>query len=211
MTGTVPRGLLAWSATLLTVPVVLAGCSGDESSGPEAEPVPITTPAAPGASGDEAESPSPRPDPSRSRSLTKLERYQRIAFIMPSDNVACLIEEQGVSCDIRNTSYQHTVVNAANCVEPTVELYREEKKPVWTCSRSSRFVDAQTQNDGRWVRGVPKGQSTKINMIEHTELPYGQEIKAFDFRCESQETGVRCERLSDGRGFRMASRDYDLF
>ncbi|WP_374928249.1 hypothetical protein [Kytococcus sedentarius] len=145
------------------------------------------------------------PDPD----LTPLEQHQRIGFLMPSQNVACLIEEQGVSCDIRNTHYQHTVVPAAKCVEPTVELYRD--RPEWTCSRSSRFVDAQTENDGAWVEIVPRGEVVKINTIDHTVLPYGEKVEAFDFQCESRPSGVRCTRLSDGRGFRMAVQDYDLF
>lgn len=186
-------------------PVVIPGESspeGSASSGPDASDEP---------SGSSPEGP---PEPSGSgsgpdRDLTPLEQHQRVGFLMPSQNVACLIEEQGVSCDIRNTRYQHTVVPAADCVEPTVELYRD--RPEWTCSRSSRFVDAQTANDGAWVKLVPRGEVVEINTIDHTVLPYGEELQAFDFRCESRPNGVRCMRLSDGRGFRMAVRDFDLF
>ncbi|OFS16130.1 hypothetical protein HMPREF3099_00200 [Kytococcus sp. HMSC28H12] len=149
------------------------------------------------------------PRASETRKLTPLESHQRVGFLMPSENVACLIEEQGVTCDIRNTSYQHTVVNAADCVEPTVELYRD--RPQWTCSRSSRFVDAQVRNDGEWVRRVPGGEVVRINSIQHAVLPYGHQLEAFDFRCASKKSGVQCVRLSDHRGFRLASQDYELF
>ena len=129
--------------------LVLGACTtGSEEAGEDPvvvsrEPSPEGSPSSGPDASDEPSGSSPEgpPEPSGSgsgpdRDLTPLEQHQRVAFLMPSQNVACLIEEQGVSCDIRNTRYQHTVVPAADCVEPTVELYRD--RPEWTCSRSSR-------------------------------------------------------------------------
>lgn len=204
------------AAVFLAAATVLSACnqgSGDPQGQPgsvedqPSSPADVTPSGAPSAGGPEASFSAASGDPTGG--LTPLETHERIAFLMPSQNVACLIEKQGVSCDIRNTSYQHTVAPAADCVEPTVELYRA--RPEWTCSRSSRFVDAQTRNDGNWVTRIPGGTRDTINTIEHTVLPYGRSLEAFDFRCESRTNGVRCKRLSDGRGFRLASRDFDLF
>lgn len=204
-----PRCLGRLAAGVLSM-VLLGGCSGGPgTTPPTAEPVPVTTPGdASTQTSDDAPVSIP-PRASETRKLTPLESHQRVGFLMPSENVACLIEEQGVTCDIRNTSYQHTVVNAADCVEPTVELYRD--RPQWTCSRSSRFVDAQVRNDGEWVRRVPGGEVVRINSIQHAVLPYGHRLEAFDFRCVSKKSGVQCVRLSDHRGFRLASQDYELF
>lgn len=188
------RGRRAALALLLPV---LAACGGEPEGTRSTEPPPLV----------ESPSPSESASTSSEEGLTALERRGRVAFLMPSQNVACLIEELGIMCDIRNTAYQHTIAAARNCPEPTVELYEEE--PVWTCSRSSRFVDAQVRNEGGWVR-TAGGTTERINGIDHAVLDYGESLELFGHRCESKETGVECRRLEDGRRFRLATHDFEL-
>lgn len=110
-----------------------------------------------------------------------------IGFHSPSGNIGCVMERNGVRCDIRNHDWP-TPPKPKSC-----ELDYGGGVFVGRHKRAG-FICA-----GDTTLGIGK------------PLPYGHSKRLGSFRCTSLETGMRCRNLSNGHGFLLARERVRLF
>lgn len=112
------------------------------------------------------------------------------AFLMPSGNVACVLAQDWVACQIAEHSYVPSeVFHGCRSTEADTILLREGSAPQWICSDHDLFAT-----------GYELGAS---------ELDYGSSFWGGSFNCLSDTGGVLC---SDGAWtFRLARASYEFY
>jgi hypothetical protein len=108
-------------------------------------------------------------------------------FVSPSHNIGCVMEDNGVRCDIRDHSWQ------------------SPPKP------KSCDVDygggVAVGKSGR-AEFVCAGDTT---LEAGPVLGYGESVRKGRFRCTSEEAGMRCVNKRNGHGFLLAKQKVRLF
>ncbi|QRO86987.1 hypothetical protein [Kytococcus sedentarius] len=170
-----------------------------------AEPSETATSSEPAESGSAA---APvESSPAETSPADPLAAYDRIEFITPSHNVGCTIDDDGIVCSIDETAYPASM-EPEGCGS-SVEL-RTSKRPEWGC-RSSALSHGRTNEGGAWVDDLPVGKVVTIRGDFYTELKYGQTVSFSGTTCTSKRTGIECERTASGHGFKLASKEYQLW
>lgn len=152
---------------------VLSGCSlPDDGSAPT--PATAVPSARAGFGG-----PTPTPVPAREVKESK--------FRTPTQNIACLLSESEVRCDIVRKNW----------------------------SAPSKPADCELDwGNGMTVTG---GEATftcvgdTVVGTSTSTLKYGQAVRSGTVRCDSIHTGLTCKDEKTGHGFTLASAKYELF
>jgi hypothetical protein len=152
--------------------------------GPGADPGtdPGSAPAATAGLGERGADPEPTPVEKVTREVTA-----SFGFTTPSQNIGCLVAADFARCDLKQKNWKPPA-KPADCelawgVGVTVT---GSEKGVLVCA-------------GDTVLGA-----TEI-------LPYGQAVKAGDYVCNSESTGVVCENSATGHGFEVSRQQYRLY
>ncbi len=107
-----------------------------------------------------------------------------LRFVSPSGNIRCAIGTQGARCDIIQRDWEPPA-QPASC--------QQRWAPgVYVDSRGSGLVCDDTSVSG----GAP--------------LEYGESVIRGVYRCDSDESGMRCTNTATGRGFAVARAAYRL-
>jgi len=123
-----------------------------------------------------APAPTPAP-PAPSLALT--------SFASPSGNIGCLVNPDGVRCDIRDRLWEGPTDE--NCpLDYGDALTLDATGTGWECH-------------GDTVLGSPN------------VLPYGASTRQGEYVCESKTSGVTCRSLNTGHGFTVARELYETF
>ena len=196
------------------------GPASDGGSGPSAQPTGATTTgAAPTTGGTPSASASTTADSAPSVASSTAApgtdgpaAVDDMGFLMPSENVACLMREHWVACQILEKDYRPSTeeVVGADCdVEDADTLILEtEGVAEWHCSHTPVADQALVGTFGSWATGRP-GYQTTVGGQRYAVLPYGETVVVGGFWCDSRESGVRCQN-AEGWGFRLARGSYDL-
>jgi len=108
-------------------------------------------------------------------------------FVSPSHNIGCVMDKQGVRCDIRDHSWP-TPPKPKSC-----ELDYGGGVFVGKSGRASYICAGDTTLEAGPV------------------LPYGDTVSKGRFRCRSGEAGMRCVNDRNGHGFLLAKEKVRLF
>ncbi|MBS1880762.1 MAG: hypothetical protein JST31_14725, partial [Actinobacteria bacterium] len=109
------------------------------------------------------------------------------AFVTPTRNIGCVLEERSVRCDIRHHSWP-TPRRPKSC-----ELDYGSGVVVGRSGRAQFVCAGDTVLEAGPV------------------LRYGESIRKGRFRCASSELGVRCVNQRDGHGFLLSKQKVHLF
>jgi hypothetical protein len=109
------------------------------------------------------------------------------AFESPSQNIGCIMFEQGARCDILHHSWT------------------PPKRP-----KSCEFGYGNSVFVGDRGRGV-YGCVSDSALDSGTILPYGESLRKGRFICTSEEIGVRCVNRRNGHGFLLSRQQVKFF
>lgn len=107
-----------------------------------------------------------------------------LRFVSPSGNIRCLISTRGARCDIIERDWEPPA-RPAGCTQ-------------------------------RWGSGVSVDSSGSALVCDDTAvaggnpLEYGDSVSRGSYRCDSDETGMRCTNTTTRRGFAIARAAYRL-
>ncbi|MFC0359903.1 hypothetical protein ACFFHC_08895 [Kytococcus schroeteri] len=178
-----------------------SGPAGDQGASPSSAPASSATSSSPTSS-----SAPKSPAPSSPTAEDPLAGYERVSFLMESENVGCDITAEGVSCEIDVTEY--SAAQEPDCVgELSVS---GNDRPTWNCGGHA-LGHGRTNDGGEWVDVLPVGKTKVIKGEVYSILPWGDSLTFKGTTCHSKDTGVECTREASGHGFRLAKKDYDLW
>lgn len=108
-------------------------------------------------------------------------------FVSPSGNIACILGEAEVACEIDERSFD---------------------LPPRDCGPADYVATFRISRDGSPVAGACQ---TDTAFGVDAVLPYGSTSRNGDLACQSQEVGMTCWSRTSGHGFSIARGDYVLF
>jgi hypothetical protein len=108
-------------------------------------------------------------------------------FVSPSGNIGCYLDKSGARCDIVRRNWEPPPAPEDCSLDwgGGISVY-EAEEATFTCA-------------GDTVIGAKE------------QLAYGSALRADDFTCSSDSTGMRCENTESGHGFTLAIERYRLF
>lgn len=135
-------------------------------------------------------------------------------FLMPSHNVACVVQPDHAVCQIDGKQYaaRQQDINPEAFAGCTPELADAMSvgggaDPTWACLpydiRPRTGVDA----GGSWA-GPGLGATDTLGGTTVAVLPYGTTLRLGNMSCLSDRAGVDCTDLTTGRGFQLARETY---
>lgn len=139
------------------------------------------------------------------------------SFLMPSQNVACLVRPDQVTCQIDSKEYdaRDADINPeafAGCTPAEADAMSVGggADPTWTCLPYDLRPEADVTTGGAWT-GPGLGATTDYDGTAVTVLPYGTTLRLGNISCTSDPAGVRCTDLVTGHGFQVARERYSTF
>jgi hypothetical protein len=115
------------------------------------------------------------------------EEVSAAAFVTPSRNIGCYLDDQGARCDISRRNWEPPPAPADCDLD-------------WGGGISvSGAGEASFTCAGDTVLGGKE------------ELAYGKAVRAGDFTCRSDSKAMRCENTRSGHGFTLAIEQYNVF
>jgi hypothetical protein len=155
----------------------------------------VTVSACTGTDGGRAGAPSPTPTAAGNAGPTvpsappaEIRDVSDAVFLTPSKNIGCHMSAFGVRCDIGHRN--------------------------WTAPAKPADCELDWGNGVQLHLGDPAAVvCTGDSLLGATKdiLPYGQALRAGDFRCDSEMTAMRCTNERTGHGFALSVQDYKLF
>lgn len=109
-------------------------------------------------------------------------------FQTPSGNIACMLDADGVSCDIADYTYT--------------------PPPPPECAQHISWGDRFTLTSGK--PAVIECHGDTVRLPGERTLNYGQTASAGSITCLSEESGVKCTDSSSGHFFRVARDAFKL-
>ncbi|NCT91725.1 hypothetical protein GXB85_12290 [Cellulomonas sp. APG4] len=162
---------------LLVLAFVLVAVNAPQRGGPAQEP---TTEAAEPETTPEASAPE---DPTDAEALT--------AFVLPSGNIHCAMDETSATCTILSFSYDapEAPEDCAGTVGNVLRVDAESEEVTFPC-----------------VEGEPPAAPK-----DAPELAYGEASSVGDMTCQSSRNGAFCRHNPSGAGFSLARAGYTIF
>lgn len=138
------------------------------------------------------------------------------SFLMPSQNVACLVRTDNVVCQIDGKEYDARSVDIdpaafAGCTpaEADAMTVGGGVDPRWSCLPYDLRADTEVTGGGAWS-GPGLGASATLDGATVAVLPYGTTLRLGNISCTSDRQGVTCTDLTTGHGFQLASQRYAI-
>ncbi|WP_109470915.1 hypothetical protein [Ornithinimicrobium cavernae] len=221
------RTLLRPALPLLALGL-LAACSGaPDSAAPQvlADTGPsATSPAGPGSASpsgpsgppdDAARSTGPREVTSRVQpDGTILVKGSQASFLMPSRNVACVLQPDHVVCQIDGKQYSAGQADINPEAFQGCDPRRADAMsvgggadPSWACLPYDIRPGTDVAAGGAWA-GPGVGATDTLDGRTVALLPYGSTLRLGNVSCTSDRLGVDCTDLTTGRGFQLARETY---
>lgn len=134
----------------------------------------------------------------------------RVAFVLPTGNISCVMTTESATCQIDDKTYTPSadqlvpdLVGPCNVAEVNA-MRTVAESAAWTCVSEDLTTDARPSASGWWVHEVD-GETAEVDDEEVAVLPYGQRIQLGPVWCESSESGVTCANPElDGRRFELS-------
>lgn len=198
---------------------LLAACSGAPGS---EEPAVISDDSAATASADA--NADARTDDAREDGATPSAHVQAdgtilvdgdsASFLMPSQNVACLVRPDQVVCQIDGKEYDAKkqdinpdAFQGCTPAEADAMTVGGGADPTWSCLPYDLRPDTSVTASGRWA-GPGLGATTTYQEETVAVLPYGRTLRLGNISCTSDRLGVDCTDLVSGHGFQLAMGTY---
>jgi hypothetical protein len=174
-----------WGLVAVLVALALAGCGGDDEGDASTTTTTVTeTTEAETQDGGTAE----EPDGESNAEATGVGPLD--SFTTPSENISCAVTEEFVRCDI----FEHS--------------FDPPPKP-GSCEfdyGSSLSVGVDGPAEFACVSDAVTGSPEGLTVLE-----YGTSTTVGPFRCESSESGVRCENTDTGSGYTLSRESAETF
>lgn len=136
------------------------------------------------------------------------------SFLMPSQNVACLVLPDNVVCQIDGKNYDArsgdidpAAFEGCTPAEADAMSVGGGIDPRWSCLPYDLRPGTDVTSGGAWS-GAGIGASTTLDGATVAVLPYGDTLRLGNISCTSDRLGVRCTDLTTGHGFQLASGRY---
>lgn len=220
----------ALGAVALTGMLVLSGCAGGEDvDGQDEAPVTATgTDTDTATSTDEAAQSVPVPtapptEPADIRAepgersagggTSVVVEGDRAAFVLPSGNVACTVNEVTAVCEVDDRSFtplaDHLVDDViGDCsADRASAIMINDGRGAWTCVDDPIKPQAWVAAGGWWAR-ENDSETVKVGNNTLAVLSYGSSISVGPVSCTAAEDGVRCTNSSTGRSFFLSRSSY---
>lgn len=221
---------------LLTGGLVLTGCDGDDA-GTDEQPTQAEAGVADGDGGgggageDSAEQsaePVALPTEPADIELVPVERSatqdgdtitvegDRAAFSSPSGNIVCVLTEETATCQISDKDFtpnaEYLISDAVGAcdVESANAMRMVDEGASWTCVEDSLLPYAGSAQGGWWAVEVD-GETTEIDDLEVSVLPYGETLRVGPVSCTADQEGVTCRNPDMGGRRIVLSRNNYLF
>lgn len=215
---------------LLVAGVALGGCDGDEGGktgtgsgtdqggstagggdGAGASQGPVAAPTAPM---DLELTPGKRSATEDAGTITV--KGDRAAFVLPSGNIACVLNESTATCQVDDKSYTpgagELIGDAlAGCTVDKANAMRlVEESAAWTCVSEPLSSDARLTAGGWWEPEID-GDTLEIHGQRVGVLRYGDTLRVGPVSCTSSEDGVTCANPElNGRRFTLSRTGYSF-
>ncbi|MGD8149172.1 hypothetical protein [Ornithinimicrobium sp. Y1694] len=139
----------------------------------------------------------------------------RAAFVLPSGNVACTINEITAVCQVEDRVYspssEHLVSNLlGDCTASEADaimIVGEGESGAWTCIPGELVDQAWVAAGGWWAR-ANDSETIKPGRRTLAVLPYGSSIQVGSVSCISSQDGVQCSNSETGRSFQVSRNSY---
>jgi hypothetical protein len=115
-------------------------------------------------------------------------RVSQAFFLTPSKNIGCDLSASSVRCDIGRREWKSPSRPVDCALDYGNGIYVEK-------SKSAKFLCT-----GDSLLGATKDL-----------LEYGHALRAGDFSCDSESSGLRCVNSRTGHGFTLSIQDYTMF
>lgn len=219
-----PLGAVALAGVL-----VLSGCGGEDEGGAEDQaPVSATTDVdgdgsdeapqtAAGPTAPPTEPASIRAEPgdrSVDGGTSIVVEGDRAAFVLPSGNVACTLNDVTAVCEADDRSFtplgDHLVDDIiGDCTaEQATAIMINDGRGAWTCVEDSIKAQAWVAAGGWWAK-ANDSETVKIGRNTMAVLPYGSSISVGPVSCSASEAGVSCSNSDTGRSFTLSRGGYE--
>ncbi len=139
------------------------------------------------------------------------------AFISPSGNLVCWLDEVGAECTalIRNWPMAPSMPDCTRAKQPNTASFRVSE---WAYVGCTRFVTGNTAIIGS-SHPVPQWYDPNRDSIvaaadgsgwKGYALAYGQTVRSGVSECSVAETGVICRDTASGHGFTLSKTSVDI-
>jgi len=166
--------------------------------------------AAPEAGGATGEPPSAQLQPDG----TILVEGDHASFLMPSQNVACVLRPDQVLCQIDGKEYDArdrdiTPEAFEGCTPSSADAMSVGggADPAWACLSYDLRPGTDVTQGGAWS-GPGLGATLEREGATVAVLPYGSTLRLGNVSCLSDNLGVTCTDLTTGHGFQLARERY---
>jgi hypothetical protein len=172
---------------MIVLAVAIGGCGGGSS------PPKTTTTTAPSTTSSTTTTLSSLSSPSSvtatssaSVTTTSAAGGELQQFQLPSGNIGCYIDANGVRCDIRERIWQPPAKPASCDVDYGQGIELRDGRAAFVCAGDTTLGGGVT-------------------------LAYGTSIERGSFRCDSSAGGVECKDSRSGHGFHLSRASYRIF
>lgn len=214
-----------FGAVPLLVFGLLAGCSG--MPGPE-EPVVSSAPVAstdtpadaPSTEGQDGAGDTAAPGSGGEVSAqlqpdgSILVDADNASFLMPSQNVACVVRPDNAVCQIDGKEYDARAADidpaafeGCTPAEADAMSVGGGTDPRWSCLPYDLRPGTEVTSGGAWS-GPGLGATQELAGATVAVLPYDTTLRLGNISCTSDRQGVRCTDLTTGHGFQLARERY---
>lgn len=139
---------------------------------------------------------------------------ERVAFVLPTGNIACVLTTGSATCQIEEKDYtppadQLVPDLVGPCAAEDVNAMRTIRESgAWTCVAEDLVGDASLSAGGWWGSEVD-GETMDVDGETVAVLPYGQRLQLGPVWCQSSEAGVTCANPElDGRRIELSRGSY---
>lgn len=136
------------------------------------------------------------------------------SFLMPSQNVACVMRPDQVLCQIDGKQYEArdrdiTPEAFEGCTPSTADAMSVGggADPAWACLPYDLRPGTDVSQGGAWA-GPGLGATLERDGATVAVLPYGTTLRLGNVSCLSDAMGVACTDLTTGHGFQLARERY---
>ncbi|WP_122261166.1 hypothetical protein [Ornithinimicrobium cerasi] len=220
----------ALAAVALAAALTLSGCGGDDEDGGvtdgasgTAGPAPDTDAATDGAA---QTAPAPTGPPTAPADIAVepgsrsagggtaiVVEGDRAAFVLPSGNVACTLNDVTAVCEVDDRSFtpraDHLVDDSlGDCTaEAATAIMINDGPGAWTCVEDPIRPQTVVSSGGWWAE--QNGSETlDLGGATVAVLPYGSSISIGQVTCSAAEAGVSCSSGETGRSFFVSRSSY---
>jgi hypothetical protein len=139
----------------------------------------------------------------------------RAAFVTPTGNIACVLTEDGGTCQIQDKGYtpdtQFLVPDlVGECTAQDADAMMLTTAPAaWTCAPTELALTAALDQGG-WWSAETDGESVDADGVTAAVLPYGETLAVGPVSCSSAQDAITCRSTQMGRQFILSDSRYNI-